>query len=88
MKAVRTRARDQIDNGRAAEPVFGAEVRFLHFEFFDRIHRWRIGVHSNTAILLIVRGRHSVHEYVAVAFRLPFEMKLFAVHPMHPHRPP
>ena len=37
VKAVGARACDHIDDGGAAEPVFGAEVRFLHLELFNGI---------------------------------------------------
>ena len=64
VKAVRARARDQIDDGCAAEAKFGAEIRFLHLEFFHCIYRGRVGVHANAAVLLIVRGRDPIHEDV------------------------
>ena len=43
MEAVRAGTRDQVDDGRARESVFGTEIRLLYLEFLDSIHRGGIG---------------------------------------------
>ena len=64
MKAVGAGTGDHVDDRGAGKTVLRAEVRLLHFEFFDRLRRWSIGDLCDTPVGFVVGNGGAIHQNV------------------------
>ena len=64
VKLVRARSGYDVDQGRAGEAEFRAEIRLLYFKFLHGIHGRNIRGRQNSTVLLKIRARHTIQQDV------------------------